>query len=97
MGIGASIFLLGLGAVLTFAVDWKVAGLDLHAIGWILMAAGTVGLVLFFYFWNRRRVPAAAAPQMRAAPGPYHDITPVAQPAPVVAPAPVPAPIQRVD
>ena len=57
MGIGASIFLLALGAILTFAVDWKLAGLDIHVVGWVLMAAGAVGLILFFYFWNRRRAP----------------------------------------
>jgi hypothetical protein len=61
MGIGAGIFLIALGAILTFAVDWKVAGLDLHAVGWILMFAGAGGLILFFYFWNRRRAPRAVA------------------------------------
>jgi hypothetical protein len=61
MGIGVGIFLMALGAILTFAVDWKVAGLDLHAVGWILMIAGAGGLVLFFYFWNRRRAPRAVA------------------------------------
>jgi hypothetical protein len=45
------------------AVDWKIAGLDLHAVGWVLMAAGAVGLALFFYFWNRRRVPIAVPQQ----------------------------------
>jgi hypothetical protein len=65
MGIGAGIFLLALGAILTIAVDWKVAGLDLHAVGWVLMAAGAVGMVLFFYFWNRHRV-AVLVPQPRA-------------------------------
>ena len=60
MGIGVGIFLLALGAILTFAVDWTVGGLDLKAVGWVLMAAGVVGLVLFFYLWNRRRAPAAA-------------------------------------
>jgi Na+/proline symporter len=59
MGIGAGIFLIVLGAILTFAVDWKVAGLDMHAVGWILMAAGAGGLILFFVFWNRRRTPTA--------------------------------------
>ncbi len=67
MGIGVSIFLLALGAILTFAVDWKVAGLDVDAVGWVLMAAGAVGLVLFFFFWNRGRVRVAVArqPQIR--------------------------------
>ncbi len=62
MGIGVGIFLVALGAILTFAVDWRVAGLDLDAVGWVLMAAGAVGLVLFFYFWNRRR-PTAYHPR----------------------------------
>jgi Na+/proline symporter len=55
MGIGVGIFLIALGAILTFAVKVKVSGLDLHAVGWVLMIAGVGGLVLFFYFWNRRR------------------------------------------
>jgi Na+/proline symporter len=58
MGIGAGILLMALGAILTFAVDWKVAGVDMHVIGWILMGAGALGLILFFAFWNRRRTPA---------------------------------------
>jgi hypothetical protein len=61
MGIGVGILLLALGAILTFAVDWKVAGLDLQAVGWVLMASGVIGLVLYFYFWNRRRAPMTAA------------------------------------
>jgi uncharacterized protein DUF6458 len=95
MGIGVGIFLLALGAVLAFAVDWTLAGLDLHAVGWILMAAGAIGLVLFFYFWNRRRAPRPVAqqPQMRADPGPYRDPTPMAPPAPVVASMPVAVPV----
>ncbi len=58
MGIGASIFLLALGAILAFAVDAKVAGVDIHVIGWILMAAGLIGLVmtLLVFAPRRRRV-----------------------------------------
>jgi len=67
MGIGAGIFLIALGAILTFALDWTVAGLDMDIVGWILMAAGVLGLILFFVFWNRRRAPATAGqePQLR--------------------------------
>ena len=107
MGIGVGIFLLAFGAVLAFAVDWTPGWLDLRAVGWIMMAAGVIGLVLFFYFWNRRRAsaPAAEAVQTRADPGPYHNITPAAPPgpgaasAPTVASAPVvvPAPARRAD
>lgn len=46
MGIGASIFLVALGAVLAFAVEVDVAGLDITAVGWILMIVGVVGGVL---------------------------------------------------
>jgi Na+/proline symporter len=55
MGIGAGIFLIALGAILTFAVNWHISGLDLHAVGWVLMLAGLAGVILFFVFWSRRR------------------------------------------
>ena len=66
MRIGVGIFFLALGAILTFAVNWTVAGLDLHVVGWVLMAAGAVGLIIYFYLRNgrarnRRRVPLAPA------------------------------------
>src|SRR5581483_11139774 len=97
MGIGVGIFLLALGAVLAFAVDWTLAGLNLHAVGWILMAAGAIGLVLFFYFWNRRRAPAAVArqPQIRAESRRYYEATPTAPTTPMmpVVPVAVPTPV----
>jgi Domain of unknown function (DUF6458) len=46
MGIGFSIFLLAVGAILAFAVHAVVAGIDIHVVGWILMAAGALGLIL---------------------------------------------------
>lgn len=46
MGIGFSIFLLAVGAILAFAVHATVAGLDILVVGWILMAAGALGLIL---------------------------------------------------
>jgi hypothetical protein len=55
MGIGVSIFLIVVGAILTFAVDATLAGLDLNVVGWILMLAGAAGLIIFFYLWHRRR------------------------------------------
>ena len=61
MGIGIGIFLIALGAILTFAVDWNIAGLDLNIVGWILMIVGVGGLIMFFAFWNRRREPEAVA------------------------------------
>ncbi|MEW2380499.1 DUF6458 family protein [Micromonospora sp. NPDC047707] len=55
MGIGTSIFLLALGAILTFALDATLAGIDLDVVGWILMAAGVLGLIMTTLVWGRRR------------------------------------------
>jgi hypothetical protein len=57
MGIGVGIFLIVVGAILTFALNATVAGINLDVVGWILMLAGAAGLILFFYFWSRRRAP----------------------------------------
>ncbi len=46
MGIGLGVFLLALGAVLAFAVHVSVSGLDVAVVGWVLMAAGLVGLAV---------------------------------------------------
>jgi Domain of unknown function (DUF6458) len=53
MGIGASIFLLAVGAILTFAVDWTVEGVDLEAVGIILMIAGLIGLAITLAMMSR--------------------------------------------
>lgn len=55
MGIGGSIFLLALGAILAFAVNADISGIDINVIGWILMACGLVGLVITLWYWNSRR------------------------------------------
>ena len=55
MGIGFSIFLLAAGAILAFAVNASVAGLDISIVGWILMAAGAIGLVLTMVVLTPRR------------------------------------------
>ncbi|MFC4021948.1 DUF6458 family protein [Micromonospora sp. GCM10011542] len=55
MGIGTSIFLLAVGAILTFALDASVGGINLDVVGWILMAAGVLGLIMTTLVWGRRR------------------------------------------
>ena len=55
MGIGGSIFLIALGAILAFAVDASIGFLDLYIVGWVLMLAGLVGLILTMWFWRSRR------------------------------------------
>ena len=54
MGIGASVFLLAIGAILAFAVDYSVSGVDINVIGWILMAAGVIGLFATTLIFGRR-------------------------------------------
>ena len=46
MTIGASIFLIAVGAILMYAVDVTVSGLEIQTIGLILMIAGVVGLLI---------------------------------------------------
>ncbi len=53
MGIGASIFLLAVGAILAFAVDFRASGIDINAVGVILMIVGAIGLAASFLFWDR--------------------------------------------
>ena len=52
MGIGASLFLIAVGAILAFAVTAEVSGLDIEVVGWILMALGGVGILLSLLFWS---------------------------------------------
>lgn len=54
MGIGASVFLLALGAILAFAVDYSVSGVDINVVGFILMVAGAVGLLMTTLVFGRR-------------------------------------------
>jgi hypothetical protein len=46
MTLGASLFLIAVGAILKFAVTAHVAGIDLQVVGVILMIVGGVGLVI---------------------------------------------------
>lgn len=55
MRLGTGIFLLALGAILTFAVDAQVSGIDLQVVGWILMAAGALGVLVELAVWAPRR------------------------------------------
>lgn len=55
MGIGGSIFLIALGAIFAFAVEAEVGWLDLSVVGWVLMIAGAIGLIMTAWFWQSRR------------------------------------------
>lgn len=57
MGIGASIFLIAAGAIMTFAIEVQNSeGININTIGIILMVVGAVGLVMTaFVFGPRNR------------------------------------------
>ena len=60
MGIGTSIFLIALGAILYFAVNADISGLEISTIGLILMIVGILGLIISLYLMsqaNRRAAP----------------------------------------
>jgi hypothetical protein len=52
MGIGVSLVLIAAGAILTWAVNASVSGLELQTIGVILLIVGVVGLLLSLLFWS---------------------------------------------
>ena len=52
MGLGVSMFLTAAGAILIWAVNRNLSGVDIHAVGWILLVVGLVGGVLSMIFWS---------------------------------------------
>ena len=60
MGIGVSIFLLAVGAILSFAVHLPADGINLDTVGVILIILGLVGLLTSLVLWDdwtpRRRL-----------------------------------------
>jgi hypothetical protein len=52
MGISTSLLLVAAGAILKWAVTATVSGVDLQAVGVVLMIVGAVGLVLSLIFWS---------------------------------------------
>lgn len=52
MGIGISIFVIAVGAVLAFAVNVPVTGIDLNVVGAILMGVGFFALLYTLVWWS---------------------------------------------
>ena len=64
MGIGTSIFLIAVGAILRYAVTANVSGVDLDVVGLILMIVGVIGLLISIFWmavWADRRRGAVVA------------------------------------
>ncbi|MGI8779308.1 MAG: DUF6458 family protein [Solirubrobacteraceae bacterium] len=55
MGIGTSIFLIAAGAILYFAVNADVSGLEISTVGLILMICGALGLVISLFMTSSAR------------------------------------------
>lgn len=78
MGIGVSILLIAIGAILTFALNVSVGFLDLDVVGWVLMAAGVVGLILTTVIWAPRRRQVVTRDTVDQGPvGPSAPVNPV--------------------
>ena len=68
MELGTSLFLIAVGAILAFAVNADISGLDIAVVGWILMGVGVIGLVLSLLFlnsWRARRTAVVERPVVR--------------------------------
>jgi hypothetical protein len=71
MGIGTSIFLIALGAILRFAVTASVSGIEIATVGTILLVVGIIGLLislLYTTIWADRTRPVAVDRAAPAAP-----------------------------
>jgi uncharacterized membrane protein SirB2 len=55
MSLGTGIVLFVIGAIMAFALNIQVTWMDLHLVGYILMAAGVVGIILGIVLITRRR------------------------------------------
>ena len=72
MGLGVSLLLIAAGAILAFAVNATVSGVDITTIGWILLIVGIVGAVLSMIFWSSWAGPGYWSRRR----GPYADEAP---------------------
>ncbi|HEU0317357.1 MAG TPA: DUF6458 family protein [Solirubrobacteraceae bacterium] len=64
MGIGTSIFLIAVGAILRWGVSDSISGVNLPVIGLILIIVGAIGIVLSF-FWMTMWRDRAGGPGYR--------------------------------
>jgi hypothetical protein len=76
MGLGVSLILIAVGAILIWAVDVSANGVDIHAIGVVLLIVGLVGALLSMIFWSSWAGPGYFTRSRRTTyvdegPGPY--------------------------
>ena len=95
MGISVSILLIAVGAILTWGVTADAEGLDVNAIGVILLIVGLLGLVVSMIFWSswggfQRRTAYVEGGPVRSARSPRRRATVVEEEVEEVAPGPPP-------
>ncbi|WP_103532128.1 DUF6458 family protein [Streptomyces sp. SM11] len=56
MGLGGCILLIGGGAILAFATDWKMDTVNVDLVGWIMMLVGLIGVFVYMSVARRRRM-----------------------------------------
>jgi hypothetical protein len=56
MGLGGCIILIAAGAILTFATNWEMQGVNLDLVGIILMIVGLIGVATYSSIAKRRRI-----------------------------------------
>ena len=78
MGLGVGLILAAAGAVLAFAVNTDVSGVNIHTIGWILLIVGIVGILLSLVFWSSWAGPGYFSRRRTA----YYDEGPAGGPPP---------------
>ncbi len=71
---GLSLFLIAVGAILTFAVTTTVAGISIPAVGVILMIVGILGLLLSMMFLMSFSPFRGSSPFGNTAPPPVEHI-----------------------
>ena len=52
MGIGVSLILIAVGAVLAWAIDVSTSGFNVNTIGYILLVVGVIGVLISMMFWS---------------------------------------------
>lgn len=73
MSIGLGVFLVALGAILSFAVRDSLPGVDLIMVGYICMAAGVATVILSFVLANQRRRSTTVVERHDVPPAPPAD------------------------
>ena len=71
MGLPVSLILITVGAVLAFAVHQHAgASVDVHVVGWVLLAVGLVGILLSLFWWEPAVLGLGTRPPGPPAPAP---------------------------